>query len=84
METEIEEMEFNSADLNWSDPFLLNGRPIFRGAIGSWMLIQLVYGSVLHLGLASFEHYGGDPKKRGLQNQVSKCTLTILLLQKKH
>ena len=56
--------------LDWQDPFAIGE---IRGfVVGSTTLLLLLSGTVLYLAMARFEHYGGDPQKRGLSNQVRK------------
>ncbi len=66
------ESPISKLDLGWKDPFAaLNGFTITKIFIGLLIVGLLVSGTLLYIGITSFEKYGGDPQKRGLFNQVS-------------
>ncbi len=58
-------------DLSWIDPyFTLNLKS--KSILASYIVIVLLIGTLLNVGIVSFERYGADPQKRGLTNQVNK------------
>ena len=61
----------------WTDPYD-NLNFWTRVVIGILTPTLLVIGSVLLLGMISFERYGEDPQKRGLQNQVQYVLLMTI------
>ncbi len=60
-------------DPDWTDPYvLLDGQTGFKICMGSYFVFLLCSGTFLDSGIICYEIYGGDPRKRGLLNQVSK------------
>ncbi len=65
-------MDFKVSSSNWvawKDPYDVLGIPekIF---IGIFQSLCLIIGTVLIMGIVSYERYGQDPQKRSLQSQV--------------
>ncbi len=60
-------------DLDWTDPYtLLDGLVWLKAIIGSFIGLKLTIGTYLMTAATLFERYSGDPRKRGLMNQVSR------------
>ncbi len=54
------------------DPYsLLENQLFVRIGIGVYFSLILTIGTFLHIGIISYEKFGGDPQKRGIQNQVN-------------
>ena len=66
---------FNETELEdvFLDPYtLLEDSTGFKVFSGLYFSIILITGSLLHIGIISYEKFGGDSRKRGIQNQVIK------------
>ncbi len=66
-----EHLNITETDLAWVDPYTFFGFWSKIAAVIVYILFQS-YGSLLYVGIISFELNGGDPQKRGLINQVIK------------
>ncbi len=63
-------------DLSWHDPYDLVAESVWlQILLLSIILIVLILGTVLHGSIILYEHFGGDPQKRGLVNQVDILVL---------
>ncbi len=61
----------NMEDPSWSDPYrTMDGSPWIKVGVTLAVIVILTSGSMLSLGVALYEKWGGDPHKRGLSNQV--------------
>ncbi len=85
-------MEANLTDfkLDWQDPYNDLGLWM-KIVLGIYILFTWFVGTLLSAVIVLFEHYGGDPQKRGLLNQVpnklirsSKNTLCCFLALFQH
>ncbi len=53
----------------WKDPFLEFGTKL-KITVAFFIIAMLAFGTTFLLVIISFEKYYGDPKKRGILNQV--------------
>ncbi len=71
MSVVLANMSLTWESIHWRDPGrVLDGSPGYKIGFGIVICLQMIAGTMLHLGLIAFEHFGGDPQKRGLLNQV--------------
>ncbi len=67
--------------LTWSDPFEVFNDYLWIKIIQVAVpTLVLIIGTVLLLGMISYEKYGEDPQKRGLFNQLLSQLFTITVL----
>ncbi len=65
----------------WVDPYLLiHGQSWAKIVIGIFIYIMLIVGSYLLIAAGIFEHNCGDPKKRGIRNQVNKIQEHVIFI----
>ena len=51
---------------------------IYQGIVA---IFTLIFGNIFYLGIVHYEHYGGDPLKRSIQNQlISATAITALMI----
>ena len=51
---------------------------IYQGIV---TIFTLLFGNIFYLGIVHYEHYGGDPLKRSIQNQlISAIAIAALML----
>ncbi len=75
-------MEVTEIDLNWSDPYSkLNNYFALKILIGAWIVFITIFGTINYVGIVAFELTSGDPKKRGILNQVSLKRVPVLKSQ---
>ena len=68
---EILDLAISSIEDQFVDPYtLLDGQIVFKAFVGIYYLLSLATGTLLQVGIISYEKFGGDPQKRGLRNQV--------------
>ncbi len=68
---EILDLAISSIEDKFVDPYtLLDGQIVFKAFVGIYYLLSLATGTLLQVGIISYEKFGGDPQKRGLRNQV--------------
>ena len=71
MDLELSRLNLTRVDLSWVDPYAtINGDISTKVCLAVFMLSYSSTGTILQLILISFEHFGGDPQKRSLLNQV--------------
>ncbi len=65
------QINVSQVDLNWKDPYeyVYDGF-VLRTVLAVLICVVTAIGTILYLGLISFERFGGDPQKRGILNQV--------------
>ncbi len=64
--------EFTSINLFWSDPYsVLDGQILAKVIISLLYSANLLFGTILLLGIIYYEKYGEDPQKRSSLNQVN-------------
>ena len=75
-------VESNEGSVIGFEPFqdLIVDAPlrIYQGIV---TISTLLFGSIFYLGIVHYEHYGGDPLKRSIQNQlISATAITALMI----
>ncbi len=71
------DMNLTCLDLTWRDPYNLVSEHVWlKMLLPSLIVIVLMVGTVLHGGIILYERFSGDPRKRGLVNQVSQSVIT--------
>ena len=75
-------VESNEGSVIGFEPFqdLIVDAPlrIYQGIV---TIFTLLFGSIFYLGIVHYEHYGGDPLKRSIQNQlISATAITALMI----
>ena len=74
--TILKNFNVTEVDLSWSDPYdLLDGNLAAKIGLAGFQVGIFIFGSVVCLAMMSFEHYGEDPRKRGIFNQVNSVFL---------
>ncbi len=64
-------MNLTSMDMTWRDPYNLVSEHFWlKIMLPSLIVSVLIVGTVLHGGIILYERFSGDPRKRGLVNQV--------------
>ena len=75
-------VESNEGSVIGFEPFqdLIVDAPlrIYQGIV---VIFTLLFGSIFYLGIVHYEHYGGDPLKRSIQNQlISAIAIAALMI----
>ena len=75
-------VESNEGSVIGVEPFqdLIVDAPlrIYQGIV---TIFTLLFGNIFYLGIVHYEHYGGDPLKRSIQNQlISAIAIAALIL----
>ena len=67
-------------DFSWADAFSqLDDHLELKVCLGLLLIVSMIVGTFLHGGMIVFERFEGDPRKRGLLNQLSS-TMSFLML----
>ncbi len=67
--------------MSWRDPYdYVYVRLWLRILLGLVVLVITIFGTVLVCGLISFERFTGDPRKRGVLNQVIHFSFNLVFL----
>ncbi len=60
-------------DLSWIDPWkVANDQNASKIALGMFHVWNSIISTLLYVGFMDYERFGGDPQKRGINNQVSQ------------